>query len=101
MPKTGTGPPQNHEEGAIYEETVTAPGRSRAALSGNAGVLARCRLIAFFSLTCSSINSESTSCLRWSFCPKSAILRSLSSPGYRVRCSNVTVPFSKKSFCQR
>lgn len=35
----------NHEEGAVQEETPATPGRAGAALSGNAGVLAYCRLI--------------------------------------------------------
>ena len=37
----------------------------------------------FFSLTCSSISSESTSCLRWSFCSRKAIFLSL--PSLRPR----------------
>src|SRR5271166_3721858 len=55
----------------------------------------------FFSLICSSMSSERTSCLRCSFCSSRAILRSLSSLGRRERCSNAAAAFSKNSFCQR
>src|SRR5208282_1679916 len=54
----------------------------------------------FFSLTCSSISSESTSCLRWSFCSRKAIFLSLPSLGRRERGSNAALPFSKNSFCR-
>ena len=39
-PETGDGPTEDHEEGAIHEETAVTPGRLGAALSGIAGVLA-------------------------------------------------------------
>src|SRR3954471_19024268 len=55
----------------------------------------------FFSWICSSMSSERTSFLRWSFCSKAAILRSLSSPARRVRGSGAAAAFSKSSFCQR
>ena len=55
----------------------------------------------FFSLICSSMSSERTSCLRWSFCSRSVIRRSLSSPARRERGSNAAAAFSKNSFCQR
>src|SRR5262245_36078923 len=58
----------------------------------------------FFSWTCSSINSERTSCLRCSFSWRAAIWRSLASASVLRRLS-LTVkaagPFSKKVFCQR
>ena len=55
----------------------------------------------FFSLICSSMSSERTSCLRWSFCSRRAILRSLASAARRERGSNAAAAFSKNSFCQR
>ena len=41
----GAEPPQDHEEGTIQEETAVTPGRSGAALSRIAGLLARCRVV--------------------------------------------------------
>src|SRR5512142_340653 len=55
----------------------------------------------FFSLICSSMSSERTSFLRWSFCSRRVILRSLASPARRERGSNTAEAFSKNSFCQR
>ena len=44
-PETGAEPPQDHEEGAIQEETAVTPGRPGAALSRIAGVLALSRTV--------------------------------------------------------
>src|SRR5262249_9665577 len=45
MPGGGAGPPHNHEEGTLSEETPITPGRVGAPLSGNAGVLALSRAV--------------------------------------------------------
>src|SRR5262249_27391302 len=47
-PKTGDGPAEDHEEGAIAEETAVPPGRLGAALSGIARVLALSRTVVIF-----------------------------------------------------
>ena len=44
----GAGPPEDHEEGTIHEETAVTPGRLGAALSRIAYVLARCRAVVFY-----------------------------------------------------
>ena len=46
MPRIGAEPTQDHEEGAIRQETAVPPGRFGAALSRIAGVLALSRTVA-------------------------------------------------------
>ena len=45
MPKTGDKPPQDHEESTIQKATTDPTGRAGTAISRNAELLARCRLI--------------------------------------------------------
>src|SRR5262249_30139438 len=58
----------------------------------------------FLSWTCSSISSERTSFLRWSFSWRAAIVRSLASWPVLRRLpvfAKAAVPFSKSCLCQR
>src|SRR4029077_20790638 len=58
----------------------------------------------FFRPTCSSMSSDRTSCLRWSFSSSAAILRSLAScrACWRVPVfAKAAAPLSKNCFCQR
>ncbi len=45
VPNSGAEPPQDHEEGAIQEETADTPGRPGAALSRIADILALLRAV--------------------------------------------------------
>ena len=70
-----------------------------ACLQGNPGA-GQSSPSSFFSAICSSINSESTSCLRVSFASSSATRRSVArAAGCGLSLPNAAAPFSKNCFC--
>src|SRR5262249_61073347 len=65
---------------------------------GNPG-FAQSSPCSFFSLICSSINSATTSFLRWSFSRSAAMVRRWWFPAGLFFRSKAAAPFSKKIFC--